>query len=87
MTSQPSHTLVIHDFKHKHIYESTLHVTIYESTFQNSGAGYKSDYMLFVFGGSGQAYAFHLHSLRFTCIEVVDMRSFLFVEMVYLLKL
>jgi hypothetical protein len=33
-------------------------------------------YMLFMFGGSGHAYAFHLHFLRFTCIEVVDMRSF-----------
>jgi hypothetical protein len=25
-------------------------------------------YMLFVFGGSGHAYAFHLHSLRFTSL-------------------
>ena len=28
MTSQSSHTVVIHDCKHKHIYKSTFHVTM-----------------------------------------------------------
>ena len=31
ITSQPSHTLVIHDCKHKHIYKSTFHVTRYRN--------------------------------------------------------
>ena len=31
MTSQPSHTLFIHDCKHKHIYKSTFHVTMYKN--------------------------------------------------------
>ena len=31
MTSQPSHTLVIHNCKHKYIYTSTFHVTKYKN--------------------------------------------------------
>ena len=49
--------------------------------------GYDAASYLVGYGGSGHAYALYLQTLRFTCFEVVDMRSFFsFQEVVYLLK-
>ena len=50
--------------------------------------GYDAASYLIGYGGSGHAYALYLQTLRFTCFEVVDMRSFFsFQEVVYLLNI
>ena len=48
MTSQPSHTLVIHDCKHKHICKSTFHVIMYKNEMKSHMLLFMNAWMMLV---------------------------------------